>query len=223
MVQIYIFTAKPVSCAWWGVTADYRCRYGGWEVVCDAQETGLAPVRQMSARPTLVASPVTLTAISSSNLPSFTWTSQIIIKKTKTNYIFQCLVNVQWASAHFLGKWFVLSSVIINDSKNLCLKSQLCDHCKQKTLVKCKHIDANVKFTLKDKVKEFHCLLQKSHDRVRGMSTDNLLQGQTVTITWRALSAVSIINTGVFVHLVWIWETVAYGSLNYMSSKHLTK
>lgn len=48
-----------------------------------AKETGFAPVWQMSARPTLFASPVTLTAISSSNLPSFTWMSQIIIKENE--------------------------------------------------------------------------------------------------------------------------------------------
>lgn len=66
-----------------------------------AQETGFAPVWQMSARPTLFASPVTLTAISSSNLPSFTWTSQMIVKKMKTNDSFKCL-NLNSASNRML-------------------------------------------------------------------------------------------------------------------------
>lgn len=39
----------------------------------------------MSAHPTLFASPVMLTAISSSNLPSFTWMSQIIIKSSQNS------------------------------------------------------------------------------------------------------------------------------------------
>lgn len=70
-----------------------------------AKETGFAPVWQMSARPTLFASPVTLTAISSSNLPSFTWMSQIIIKKTKTNDSFKCFINLNSASnCVFFGK-----------------------------------------------------------------------------------------------------------------------
>lgn len=110
IVQMYIFIAKPVSFAQWGALLQ-NTNVDTMDRRLVAQETGFAPVWQMSTHPTLFASPVTLTAISSSNLPSFTWTSQIIVKKMKTNDTFKYLIHPNSASnCMFFGKWFVTQS-----------------------------------------------------------------------------------------------------------------
>lgn len=81
--NIHFHSKTSLLRTWRHIAADYRCRADRCEVAFVAQEIGFAPVWQMSAHPTLFASPVMLPAISSSNLPSFTWMSQVIVKKPR--------------------------------------------------------------------------------------------------------------------------------------------
>lgn len=196
--------AKPVSFAQWG--ALLQTRYDGCQVAYVAQETGFAPLWQMSAHPTLFASPVTLTAISSSILPSFTWTSQIIINKTRTNDSFQCLMTFR-KRLNFVVKWFVLGTVINMRIKILCMiKKQLIRPLQaRKTAVKCKHIDANASRTLKDKIKESQSIFK-------------VTWSQRASLIWRTSNAVSTINIAIFVYL--LLEIIACGSPIQKSSNH---
>lgn len=83
LIQLVLFklnnTAKPVS---FEVSSSLCSRAVSLSLTVPRSGDGfcISTVWQGSAVPTLFASPVKLTATSSSNLPSFTWMSQIIVK-----------------------------------------------------------------------------------------------------------------------------------------------
>ena len=116
IVQTFIIRAKPVSSEGhdvWGCGLSALRHSGVKSWVLDQRYCSwlrrlvfLCTAWQRSAHHTCFASPVKPTAISSSNLPSFTWMSQIIIKKQiKATISLHIYCNEHLSEQQFVFDW----------------------------------------------------------------------------------------------------------------------